>query len=270
MPENQKRVFFGFEALAPWPDKLPSGRMLDSHQRHMTVAFLGNIRYPDLENVREELPKPNFTLGFTGYFNESLQLPPRHPNVVAWHVKFEPKTMAALHLFHEQLTSVLKSVQLLPEKEDRKLLPHVTLCRFPFDSKQWQKQFTPLPVIFTRFNLYESTGQLHYTTLWTHDLIPPFEEISHTADIAFIIRGNDVSEIYTHALTALAFKHPSLTKYLGDETQITNLDAIIVKLNEVIALADEESGCSFKAISYHGELTQDQKGIFNWEMIVDV
>lgn len=268
--KDQKRVFFGFEAQAPWPEKFPVGRLLDPLQRHMTVAFLGNIHYHDLEQIFDSLPKPDFTLGFAGYFDECLLLPPRHPHVVAWHVRFAEQTVQTLNAFYEQFTAALKSAQLLPEREDRPWLPHVTLCRSPFDPHHWKKQFTPLPVIFTRFNLYESIGELKYPTLWSQELLPSFEEISHTADIAFAIRGRNVNEIYQHALTALAFKHPPLVKYLALEGPVETLDDVIIKLNEVVALSDEESGCSFKAVSYHGELIQDQNGIYTWEMIVDV
>ena len=39
--KDQKRLFFGFEVKAPWPQGLPKGRILKEDQRHITIAFLG-------------------------------------------------------------------------------------------------------------------------------------------------------------------------------------------------------------------------------------
>jgi RNA 2',3'-cyclic 3'-phosphodiesterase len=43
-----KRLFFAFEVDAPWPEALPSGRILEPSCRHMTLAFLGNIPFAPL------------------------------------------------------------------------------------------------------------------------------------------------------------------------------------------------------------------------------
>jgi hypothetical protein len=40
-------------------------------------------------------------------------------------------------------------------------------------------------------------------------------------------------------------------------------------LNEAIARVDEQMGTPFKAVSFHGDI-QEEEGVLKWEMIVDV
>lgn len=259
-----KRLFFGLEVEAPWPEKLPSGRILDPSHRHLTLAFLGNVSTTPASNI----PLPSFSVGLVGQFDKLLLLPPAHPHVVAWHVNWWDEAFSIL-------TYQKKLVQWLKEQgyhidDHRDFLPHVTLCRTPFDAREWEKQFMKLPMMATNFHLYESVGNLRYEPIWSYPLIRPFEEIEHTADIAFIVRGENLQQIQRHALTALAFHEMRFMDDLKELAPVEHLDDIIMNLNRILSKIDQEHGSPFKAVSYHGEIQQDAQGILSWEMIVDV
>lgn len=260
----QKRLFFGLEVSAPWPDPLPRGRLLDPACRHMTLAFLGNIPYEPLLDILPDVPRPSFTLGPTGHFDGCLFLPPRRPNVVAWHVDwFEGEPL--LH-YQKQLLEWLRGHHY--SLDERLFLSHVTLARWPFDRDAWAKLPYVLPVVGQAIHLYESMGNLHYESRWSHALTPPFEPISHTADIAFTVRGNSLTELLHHARLALAFECPRLLPYFQEEHPSTHEDVIML-LNQLIARADAAEGIPLKAVSYHGEIAQ-RENLLEWEMIVDV
>ncbi len=115
----------------------------------------------------------------------------------------------------------------------------------------------------------ESLGHSHYQPLWRHSFLPPFAEIEHTADIAFLIRGADFYELFLNAQLALAFKFPALLSYLSKEKDFPSLDTVIAALNEVVARADLDIGVPFKAVSYHDEMAYHSNHL-EWKMIVDV
>jgi hypothetical protein len=118
-------------------------------------------------------------------------------------------------------------------------------------------------------HLYESVGNLMYESLWSFPLIAPFEEMEHTADIAFLIRGENLRQLYKNARIALAFRFPKLLNYDTPMEYIADLDDIVIALNSIVTQADAEEGCPYKAVSFHGHLIQNA-GYFSWEMIVDV
>jgi 2'-5' RNA ligase len=267
MAEEIKRLFFGIEIRAPWPTKLPHGRLLDESHRHLTLAFLGNIPYSPLQDILETFPKPSMQVGTVGYFDSCLVLPPRHPNVVAWHTHWLDENTPFIS-FQKTLTDWLiihdYSVDTRPWN------PHVTLCRKPFDPHAWKKAFVPLPFYTSSIHLFESTGQLHYVPLWSYPFMLPFEEIEHTADIAFIIRGETLQQLYHHAFIALAFKSHSFLDFFIAEPSLQTLDELIIALNKVIASMDSVVGCPMKAVSFHGEVVALHDSLLQWEMIVDV
>jgi RNA 2',3'-cyclic 3'-phosphodiesterase len=266
--EEFKRMFFALEIAAPWPSKLPEGRLIDEPLRHLTLAFLGKTDFHKISSLLPTLPLPSFKVGFAGVFDECLFLPKRHPRVVAWHVDWLDDTASLMH-YHETLIQWLKQHELL--QDDRPdLLPHVTLSRAPFLPHSWEKAFTPLPLMAHGIHLYESHPHSKYQSRWHHALKPPFDEIEHTADIAFHIYGETLSQIYRHAQIALAFKFPALLPFLRRSDNEQNLEEIVMKLNEAIAHADGEIGCPFKAVSFHGELQHQQEQVLMWEMVVDV
>jgi 2'-5' RNA ligase len=261
-----KRLFFGMEVHAPWPSTWPSGRLIDTGHRHITLAFLGDVSYGPLARELPFFPKPPFLVGPAGFFDACLMLPPAHPRVAAWHVaNFD--SGERMRNYQTNICSWLRSQGIL--LEEREWLPHVSLCRQPADFSAWKREFTPLPFYSTAIHLYESLGNLIYQPLWSLQLIKPFEEIEHTADLAFMIEGKNMEQLYCHAFCALAFKHPALLNYYQTKKP-SSLDEIILFLNEIITVADIEGGCGLKAVCYHGKIIKSQNHTLQWEMIIDV
>lgn len=262
-----KRLFFGVEIHSPWPQQFPAGRMIDESCRHLTLAFLGNIPFDPLSHHLENISLPLVEIGTCGYFDECLLLPPRHANVVAWHATWwdDGGELAGLQ---SALSNWLSSLGYL--LDNRPWKPHATLCRKPFDGQRWMKTFKPLPFFTGSIHLYESTGNLNYFPIWSYPIRPPIEEIEHTADTAFLIRGRSVEQMFYHAFAALAFKAPDLLGYLDQAENIKTLDDVIIALNGVICRADAQIGCPMKAVSFHGEINELSNNILEWEMIIDV
>lgn len=265
--KKTKRLFFGVDANASWPFSLPEGRQVEATQRHMTLAFLGETNWELLEPLLSSMPQFPHKVGVVGEFDRCLFLPDKEPHVVAWQVKGDEITL--IESYQKELEKWLKSQEFLVKESSHPFLPHVTLCRAPFDRKAWREKWTPLPVLFHRFHLYESVGPLQYQPLWTQECAAPFIEISHTADIAFIIQGESVEQIYRHAHTALAFHCPEILPYCAAQLP-ESLDDIIIALNDSVGRVDAEEGAPFKAVSFHGELVENCNGTLSWEMIVDV
>jgi hypothetical protein len=187
---------------------------------------------------------------------------------VAWHIHWL-ESGAILSSFHWELSSWLLKHNFDPHTH-AEFLPHVTLCRSPFDPHHWKKSFTALPVFVKDLHLYESLGNLQYVPQWTYPVLAPFEELEHTADIAFILRGETLTQLQENAFIALAFKSPSLLEFASLLRPVSTLEEIIYNLNQIVSHADADQGCPFKAVSYHGEIDSDEQQILTWEMIVDV
>lgn len=268
MDKDIRRLFFGLEIKAPWPSLLPTGRLLTESNRHLTLAFLGETDFEQLKTILPTIPHPSFNLGFGGFFDHCLILPPKHPTVVAWHIKWLEEVDSLLN-FRHQLVTWLQEHQFSIAHANRDFLPHVTLCRHPFKQEEWKQAFTPLPLFISHFHLYQSLGNSQYQSIWHIPISPPFEEIEHTADIAFHINGYSFKQLHQHAQLALAFHYPLLLNYLSPVKEEETIEEIVMALNEMIALVDTEIGCPFKAISFHDTITQEQN-LLTWEMIVDV
>jgi 2'-5' RNA ligase len=265
--EQRKRLFFGMEVRAPWPEKFPFGRLLDPEHRHLTLAFLGSVDYSQLEKALVRFPQPPFTLGFATQFDQSLFLPPRHPRVVAWHLHFFDREHE-LASFQKQLVDWLLAEGFKPDMR-HSFTPHVTLCRAPFRERGWRARFVPIPALLQAIHLYESVGNLKYQPIWSYPLLPPFEEFEHTADIAYRIRGTSYDQLFIHAALALAFNFPPLLPFIQHQTGLNGLEDVIMALNHIVGHADGEIGCPFKAVSFHSK-TVMHNNFIEWEMIVDV
>lgn len=267
MENNLKRLFFGWEISAPWPLKTPPGRVLDEHCRHFTLAFLGQTDFSKLSGLLPSFPPPPFRVDRTGRFTECQFFPPRRHNVAAWNIAwFDPEE--PIKQYQKQLSEWLVLEDLMQE-ESREWHPHATLCRRPFNAAKWVQSFQSIPFSAKHIHLYESLGNLKYASIWSYPLISSFEELDHTADIAFRINGESIEELYNHAFTALAFKFPPLLAYFKPIGDIEGIDDIIIRLNEYIAYADQDLGCPFKAVSFHGSIEKNNN-ILQWDMIVDV
>lgn len=266
--QDIKRLFFGLSIEAPWPLKFPAGRLLEEPFRHLTLAFLGET---DLSKIVEILPSiPPFPqkIALAGRFDQLLFLPPRHPHVVAWQIEWL-REGTLLDQYQHTLTESLKNSG-IAISEKNFFLPHVTICRSPFDIKPWKKNFSPLPLFTSALHLYESLGYSRYQSLWSQPLIPPFVEIEHAADIAFRVSGESFQHLYLNAALAIAFNFPPFLDYIVPSQVISSLDMCIIALNDALSRLDVEMGSPFKAISFHGDAEILESGLMQWEMIVDV
>ena len=147
-------------------------------------------------------------------------------------------------------------------------IPHLTCARKPFEEKTWQEHFHLLPFQLGNLVLYESLGHSKYQSLWQYQLIKPFQEVEHIADIAFEIHGISFLQLYQNALTALCFRFPLMTGKFSERKEFQTLDEVIEELNMDFARLDAEIGIPFKAVSYHGDF--EDKEIKKWKMVVDV
>jgi RNA 2',3'-cyclic 3'-phosphodiesterase len=267
--EEIKRLFFGWEIIAPWPSSLPNGKLLAEVHRHLTLAFLGEVPFQKIAALLPSFPSPSSRVGLSGYFDKCLFLPKsRHPNVVAWHAICLEDESLLLSFQHELVQWLSNNDIHLRRKES--FLPHVTISRRPFLTREWKEAFTPLPFYTHTLHLYESLGHSRYQSCWQLTLKPPLEEMEHTADIAFLIRGNNWTSLCHHALTALAFHFPPLFLYAPPYPSFNHLDEVIFYLNDVVAKADAKQGCPFKAVSFHGKVVKEESNTLRWEMFVDV
>ncbi len=264
----EKRLFFGMEVSSPWPSKYPNGNIIKENNRHLTLSFLGSIDYEIVNSMLEDFPKPPFDISKCGIFDKCVFLPEKHPNVVAWHIEWLDGI--EIEGYAKEIANWIKNNNIKLHNENRKFLSHVTLCRKPDNVEAWEKSFVRLPMITKNINLYESLGNSNYNVLWSYNILKSFEEIEHTADLAFSIRGKNILEIFTNAKIALSFKFPEIINYFSEDVPINSIEDVMVSLNDLISIADQNTGCPFKAVSLHGDLKKDKHDIFSWEMLVDV
>jgi len=264
--EEPKHLFFAAQILAPWPKEYPPARIIPEETRHLTLAFLGHNSFSKLKTLLPSIPQPLFVIGPAGMTKELLFLPKDKSRAAAFSIDWLDREVE-LNSYQKELANWLQNQGYALDK--RPFFPHLTIARAPFDKKQWQEQFTPLPFFIKAIHLYQSQGNLHYQSLWEFPLLAPFDELEHTADIAFLIRGHSIQKLYQHAQLALAFTFPPLLKFFSSHVQ-NSLQEIIISLNNIIAIADAEFGCPFKAVSFHGNITSNEHPILYWEMIVDV
>lgn len=256
-PHNIKRLFFGFEVHGSLDLRHLKGRMLLPEDHHTTLAFLGSI---DIESI-QDIPLPPWKIGPAATATHPLFL----PRCIALAFELQESSKEFL-TYQETLASFLVHAGLLKKKDH--FLPHVTLCRPPFNRQEWS-DFTKIPLSIGSLHLYESLGQSRYKKIWTHPIELPYEEIPHTADIAFIIRGESLQALALHAYLALASKAPALLKFNFDFNNQSHED-LIASLNATLTKLDIEEGSPLKAVSYHGDIHTTSDGLLKWEMIIDV
>jgi RNA 2',3'-cyclic 3'-phosphodiesterase len=271
MEKENKRLFFGWEAISPWQEDMPEGRYVT--EKHMTIAFIGNTnRHVDLEGILQAMPHPYFKIAPGGFFDKTIFLPLNFARAVAYHVSLFGKNK--MEEFYSSINAFLIEKKFILKKPHvkHKLLPHVTVARKPFDISKWKKAFIPMPVYFKNFYLYESIGNLQYNkSTWRYSLPAPFEEIEHTADLSFKIIGTNFYEIYCNSLLALFFNDIRLIPYADINAKTSSLEDIVQSLNAMIRKMDTDIGSQYKGVCYSGHMlfNEDTK-LYNWEMIVDV
>lgn len=259
--EKLKRLFFALEMKAPWPETIPPGRTIFEENRHLTLAFLGDASFYSLEKQLHSFPKPPFKVGPAGAFTKLLFLPKRTPRVAAWEIEWWEKESRLLE--YRRAVNAWLGLQMQDE-----FLSHVSIARNPTHFEEWEQSFTPLPCFAKDMCLFESLGSSQYKSLWKISLLPPFEEIDHMADIAFLIRGESLEELYVHGWLALSFFEPVLSEYFVSAQPSSQLHMIEL-FNAQIARIDADRGCPLKAVSQHGTI-QNNEGLLEWEMIADV
>lgn len=261
---DHQRLFFAAELTGAWPQEFPSGRILKEDDRHLTLVFIGPASLSELMAKMKTMPLPPFHLGPASFTTKWVFLPNEQaPRVVA----AEVDSLVSVVDYQKTLASWLKD-QGYPY-DLRPFLPHLTVARGTFDVEAWKKIPCQIPFYIRSIALLESLGNSRYQHQWRHSFLPPFAEIEHTADIAFLIRGENFQDLYHHAQIALAFKFPPLIAYFSKKTHFPTLDSVIAELNGLLARADLELGIPFKAVSYHDETTF-HSGHLEWRMIVDV
>ncbi len=264
MAENHPRLFFALKTKAPWPKSWPEGRVIEEEFRHDTLAFLKSSSFEEIEKILPTFPKPPFRVAPSGRFVSCKLLPEKTPRVVSWEVDWFEKAVLD---FREEIASWLKNGKI--SIDPRPWFSHVTVCRAPFKKDPWMDAFYPLPFYSSSIHLYESLGYSKYKSLWNFDFDPPFEELQHTADLAFHIYGRNTRQIYVNAFTALCFDAPELTPYFVDQ-EVESVEEVVMLLNDAVHELDRHIGCPFKAVSFHGEICELGPNLFKWEMIVDV
>lgn len=260
------RLFFAFSVKAPWPESFPEGRILKEENRHVTLVFLGDKKKEEVIPFTEKMPTPS--MGMVGKCDELLFLPKKECRVAAWHIDWLGDDEKIKEYQNKLVQFLVENGTEIPEKK-RSFLSHVTIARKPISQKDWKKDFEPVPCMIDAIHLYKSLGNSAYESLWKKDLILPFEEFEHTADIAFTIKGEDIYQLHKHAFIALAFAFPPFISFYEKKQNIESVDDIVMHLNELIFKADSKIGAPFKAVSFHGK-KEKKDNLYQWELIVDV
>ena len=256
-----KRLFIAWECSTSYSENFPRGRPI--YPLHLTLAFLGDCK------LTSELASPEFfqsalgKIAPCGLAKKLLFLPEDTSRVVALEIDSLPQR------FFKGRQIIVDWLQKNGFPIDRQpFYPHVTLSRRPFDKEEWIRWFKDTTILCKKLHLYESIGNLVYKPLWSIPFTPPHEEIEHTADFGFLIRGYDLKEILSNAQIALGTKFPELIPYITS-SEPTDLNQTILLLNKMISEIDEEIGSPIKAVSYHGTL-EKKNDFLEWEMIIDV
>lgn len=266
----KKKIFFGLKADANWPAFSSKARFIEDKNRHMTLAFLGMQPYNELDFFFKSIPKPPL-VGFSAVAEEILFLPFNKPSTASYSLRFltgkdrllDYQKKLSFYLIQKDLISLID--------QKRAFLPHVTFARQPFEKDKLKFEFTKFVITLSDLHLYESLGGLSYSPLVTNEIRVPFEEIDHTADIAYLIRGESLEEIALNAKASLMSRELNIETFFNhSKKDFSSIESIILWLNEAIRTQDINEGSPFKAVSHHGKLKKDNKNIFTWEMIVDV
>ncbi len=256
---DEKRLFFGFEVHAPWPDSLPEAKTLKAKHRYMTLLYLGDTSYKKIRGLIPKMPNPSFQVGPLGISDASLCLPKRHPDVITWHV--EPFGSDPVAHYQDEVTDFF--IKNGYEIEEKKQIKHITLGRSATLKKVAKKTFRPLPLYFSNFHLYESLKGGHYDPIWTLDLLPPFEEVDKGY---FTLYGESFQQIFLNAQIALAFKFPDLVPFLDPFYKVRNLHDGGIRLTTIINTAYREAKVPIESAFFPDD-GKKEKRILTWDLI---
>ncbi len=256
---DDKRLFFGFEVHAPWPDSLPGANTLKAKHCHLTLLYLGSTSYKKIRNLIPQMPNPPFRVGPLGVSDACLCLPKRHPDIITWHV--EPFGSDPITAYQKEVTDFL--VNHGYEIKEKQQIKHITLGRSAILKKELKKSFRPTPLYFKNLHLYESLKGNRYEPIWTHDLLPPFEEVNKGS---FTLYGESFQQVFLNAQIALAFKFPALTPFLDPHYKVRNLHDGGVRLTAIINQAYREANVPIES-AFFPEEGKESKGVLTWDLI---
>lgn len=258
---DEKRLLFGFEAHAPWPEVLPDLKTLKAKHRLLTLLYFGDVSYKKLHDVIRYMPKPPFRVGPVAISDACLCLPNRAPDIITWHVHHfgEDPINDYQHQIVEYFT------QNGYDFEKKKYIKHITLGKSAALRNEMKKNFRPLPLYFSNLHLYESHKGEQYEPIWTYDLFPPFEE---QKDGQFILYGESFQQVFLNAQIALAFKCPELVPFLDPSYQVRNLQDGGIRLTTILNQAYRAIKIPIENATFP-ESGKQSKGLLSWPLQVE-
>lgn len=259
-----KRLFLGFEVDAPWFKNMPKGRMVAPESRHLTLAFLGEIDCGKRLKHLEHMPVFPCKVGAAGICKELIYLPVKKPNAVALSFKWLTQEELVLR-FQQELTVWLQTFGYLASSGESVFLPHVTLARRPFQTREWTEIFYPLPMITTHLHLYESVGQLCYKPIWSKRVLQPISRmvLPQNTCTAFHLMANSYKDLWIHAWLGVSFIYPQVILENFSDCVFEDLEGVEEKLNSILKDFDIESHVILDKVAVV------QEGILSCKMFVN-
>jgi RNA 2',3'-cyclic 3'-phosphodiesterase len=163
---DTRRLFWGFEVLAQWPQFPQDGRIIEPASRHATMVFLGDTDHDILKPFIENY-KPGITAAPTGYFDHIMFLPnKRKARVISLGGKINEMSQCVGEV--QRLKRGMEALGL--RTEEREWLFHVTVARAPFRPELWESMLGErsglhVPFRLVSISLYQSMPNLTYKKL---------------------------------------------------------------------------------------------------------
>ncbi|MCX6112793.1 MAG: hypothetical protein NTY22_05875 [Proteobacteria bacterium] len=158
-----RRLFWGFEITAQWPQFPRDGRQILPKDRHATIAFLGNVDYDMLKPFINNY-EPEINIQPSGIFNRLILLPNEKKSRIislGGHIN-------NLDMCMTEVNRIKKGMSMLGFKiDERDWLFHVTIARKPFNIKLWKGLNILIPFRLSGICLYQSIQSLIYEKLHT-------------------------------------------------------------------------------------------------------
>lgn len=259
--QDHKRLLFGFETHAPWPEGLPEVKTLKAKHRHLTLLYFGDVSYKKLHDEIRYMPKPPFRVGPVAISDSCLCLPKRSPDIVTWHV--DPFGEDPINDYQQTLVEYFAEHDY--DFEKKKYIKHITIGKSVPLKKEMKKHFKPLPLYCSNLHLYESLKGDQYEPIWTYDLLPPFEEQEGGQ---FLLYGESFQQVFLNAQIALAFKFPELVPFLDASYQVRNLHDGGIRLTTLLETAYRAIKIPIEKVTFPDNGKQE-KGLLSWPLHVE-
>jgi 2'-5' RNA ligase len=169
---DTRRLFWGFEVHAQWPQFPHDGRIIEPESRHATVVFLGEVDYNILKPFIESY-RPSINSTPTGYFDHIMFLPnKRKARVISLGGKINEMSQCTSEV--QRIKRGMDDLGL--STEEREWLFHVTVARAPFNREIWDnwlatKHPLHIPFSLSSISLYQSLPSLTYKKLHSFPLM---------------------------------------------------------------------------------------------------